>query len=233
MLLDPKLLTILIFIAINFLILFTIKTRTTIVTSLIISHLIAVLFFSLSISNYNSFKEIVLALIIFSMVILFLVSNYNPIYLVGGDATKINPSRLWLFFIPMICLVVTTVFISLFLVTKNLTEISQIVNEKQITKQNEVLQNPMILPSHPVHIAVKKFYLGKKFEDDWSNNTDVALEINDRKRARLKDKLSDNFLLKRSSDVILIIVAVSTSLLLLGAKRTENKAWVFTKFYGP
>ena len=48
--------------------------------------------------------------------------------------------------------------------------------------------------------------------------------MNDHKRARLKDKLSDNFLLKRSSDVILIIVAVSTSLLLLGAKKTENNS---------
>ena len=223
MLFDPKLLTILVFIAINFLILFTIRTRTTIVTALIISHLIAVLFFSLSISNYNSFKEIVLALIIFSMVILFLVSNYNPIYLVGSETTKIKRSQLVFFFIPMVCLVLATIFVSLFLVTTNLTKISHIVNDKQVTKQNEILQNPMILPSHPVHIAVKKFYLGKKFEGEWSDKNYVALEINEHKKARLKDKLSDNFLLKRSSDVILIIVAVSTSLLLLGAKRTENK----------
>lgn len=222
MLLDPKLLTIFIFITINFLILFTIKTRTTIVTALIISHLIAVLFFSISISNYNSFKEIVLALIIFSMVILFLVSNYNPIYLAEVSTNKIKCSKLWLFFIPPIFVTIATTFFALFFITKDLPEISKIVSDKQIANQNEILQNPMILPSHPVHIAVKKFYLGKKFEDGWSDKTYVDLEINDRKRARLKDKLSDNFLLKRSSDVILLIVAVSTSLLLLGTKRTEN-----------
>ena len=224
MLFDAKFLTILAFIAINFLILFAIKTRTTIVTGLIIAHLIAVLFFSLSISNYNSFKEIVLALIIYSMVILFLVSNYNPIYLAGNEATKIKRSKLWLLFIPLACVIVTTVFLSLFFIAKDLPEISKTVLDKQTTKQNEILQNPMILPSHPVHIAVKKFYLGRKFEGEWTDTTYVALEMNDRKRARLKDKLSDNFLLKRSSDVILIIVAISTSLLLLGAKKTENNS---------
>ena len=82
----------------------------------------------------------------------------------------------------------------------------------------------MILPSYAVHIAVKKFYLGKKFEDDWSDKTYAEIELNEKKRARLKDKLSDNFLLKRSSDVILIIVAVSTSLLLLGNKKTEKNS---------
>ncbi|MBP7710103.1 MAG: hypothetical protein KA100_03440 [Rickettsiales bacterium] len=224
MLIDAKFLTLLAFIAINFLILFTIKTRTTIVTSLIISHLAAVLFFSISISNYNSFKEIVLALIIFSMVILFLVSNYNPIYLAAPETSKTKRSRLWIFFIPAVCVIVVTVFVALFSIAKSLPQISKIITDEQTTKQNEILQNPMLLPSHPVHIAVKKFYLGKKFEDGWSDKTYVELEMNDRKRARLKDKLSDNFLLKRSSDVILIIVAISTSLLLLGTKKTENQA---------
>lgn len=157
------------------------------------------------------------------MVILFLVSNYNPIYLAESEASKINRSHLWFFTIPMSAIITITVFLALFLITKDLPEISKIVTDKQLASQNEIMLNPMILPSHPVHIAVKKFYLGKKFEEEWSDKTYVALEMNDRKRARLKDKLSDNFLLKRSSDVILIIVAISTSLLLLGTKRTENK----------
>ncbi len=217
MLIDAKFLTLLVFIAINFLILFRIKTRTTIVTSLIISHLMAVLFFSISISSYNSFKEIVLALIIFSMVILFLVSNYNPIYLANAEVPKFKLHLLRFFIAPFVAIFVVAVFLAIFSITKNLPEISKIIVDRQVEKQEEVLQNPMILPSHPVHIAVKKFYLGKKFEDSWSDKTYVELEMNDRKRARLKDRLSDNFLLKRSSDVILIIVAISTSLLLLGS----------------
>jgi hypothetical protein len=224
MIFDAKFLTLLAFIAINFLILFTIKTRTTIVTTLIISHLIAVLFFSISISNYNSFKEIVLALIIFSMVILFLVSNYNPIYLAEPETFKNKHLRLFIFFIPTVSVIIVMVFIALFSVTKNLPQISKIISDKHLTNQNEILQNPMLLPSHAVHIAVKKFYLGKKFEDNWSEKTYVELEMNDKKRARLKDRLSDNFLLKRSSDVILIIVAISASLLLLSTKKTENNS---------
>ncbi len=214
MIIDAKFLTLLVFIAINFLILFKIKTRTTIVTALIISHLMAVLFFSISISNYNSFKEIVLALIIFSMVILFLVSNYNPIYLANAEVPKL---KLFALVAPLVAIIVVVVFVAIFSITKNLPEISKIIIDRQAKQQEETLQNPMILPSHPVHIAVKKFYLGKKFEDSWSDKTYLELEINDIKRARLKDRLSDNFLLKRSSDVILIIVAISTSLLLLGS----------------
>ena len=224
MIIDAKFLTLLTFIVINFLILFVIKTRTTIVTSLIIAHLIAVLFFSLSISNYNSFKEVVLALIIYSMVILFLVSNYNPIYLAGNEANKNKESRIKMFFVPMMCLIVLMLFCSLFFVAENIAQISEDVRERKMVKQEEVVKNPMILPSHAVHIAVKKFYLGKKFEEEWSDKTYAELEMNERKRARLKDKLSDNFLLKRSSDVILIIVAVSTSLLLLGTKKTEKNS---------
>lgn len=222
--LDAKFFTLITFIIINFLILFAVKTRTTTVTSLIIAHLVAVLFFSLSISNYNSFKEIVLALIIYSMVILFLISNYNPIYLANKEKVKNKYSKVtWVIF-PLMGLVVVTIFFALFLITKNIPEITEIVNERKLSRQIEVVKNPMILPSHPAHIAVKKFYLGKKFEDNWSEKVEKDIEINEKKKARLKDKLSDNFLLKRSSDVILIIVAMSTSLLLLGGKKTESNS---------
>jgi len=225
---DAKFFTLLAFIIINFLIIFKIKNRTTIVTALIISHLVAVLFFSLSISNYNSFKEIVLALIVFSMVILFLVSNYNPIYLQANEASEFKLSKYILFFAPVILLV----FLASFLVIKNVTKIAELTNEKKISSQEEIIKNPMILPNHAVHIAVKKFYFGKKFEEELSDKTYVELEINERKRARLKDKLSDNFLLKRSSDVILMIVAVSTILLLLSGKKNEKNSWIFTKLFG-
>ncbi len=217
---DAKFFTLLIFVAINFCILFFVKTRTTTVISLIIAHLVAVLFFSLSISNYNSFKEIVLALIIYSMVALFLISNYNSAYLTFDRTSRTN--LLHKFSLPLISVasaIILVIFFSLTLVTKNVTQISEALREKKSSKQNEVMQNPMILPSHPVHIAVKKFYLGKKFEEDeWSDKTLVALELSERKKARLKDRLSDNFLFKRSSDAILIIVAVTSSLLLLARK---------------
>jgi len=219
--LDAKFFALLAFIAINFLILFIVKTRTTTVTSLVIAHLVAVLFFSLSISNYNSFKEIVLALIVYSMVILFLISNYSAIYF--SDSEDEKGGSLWRKYCSnaAIFLIIAIAFFSIFVTAKNIPKISELMREKKMAKQSEVIENPMILPSHPVHIAVKSFYLGKNFEDDWSDKIYASLEMNERKRARLKDKLSDNFLLKRSSDVILIIVAVSTGMLLLSRKKIE------------
>ncbi len=222
---DAKLLVVLVFVIINFLIIFVIKTRTTTVTTLIIAHLILVLFLSLSISNYNSFKEVVLALVAYSMVMLFLISHHNQIFSDDSKGAKTKRSIKSVILIPVIFFVVATIFTALFLITKNVPQISKTVFDKKQEKQNEVLMNPMILPSHPVHITVKKFYLGKKIEDDdndWLDKVQVQAEINERKQARLKDKLSDNFLLKRSSDVILIIVAISTSLLLLAGKKIEN-----------
>jgi hypothetical protein len=221
---DAKFFTLLTFIIINFLILFIIKTRTTSITSLIIAHLVAVLFFSLSISNYNSFKEIVLALIVYSMVILFLISNYNPIYLTGDKSNKAKHSWLLWLTIPLISSIVLSIFFAVFFITKNIPQLAKTIHEKEFSRQNEIAKNPMILPSHAVHMAVKTFYLGKKFKDDWSDKSYVEIEMNEKKRARLKDKLSDNFLLKRSSDVILIIVAVSTSLLLLNGKKIEKNS---------
>ena len=120
MIFDAKFFTLITFIIINFLILFTIRARTTIITSLIIAHLIAVLFFSLSISNYNSFKEIVLSLIIYSMVILFLISNYNPIYLTDNQTNKINESHSSLFIVPIISAGILIIFCAVFLITKNI-----------------------------------------------------------------------------------------------------------------
>jgi hypothetical protein len=221
---DPKLLTLLTFITINLLILFIVKTRTTTITSIIIAHLISVLFFSISISNYNSFKEIVLASIIYSMVILFLISNYSAIYSSEDEAPKTKHAWQKYFSISACFFISVIIFFSVFFVAKNVTKISDAMREKKFSKQNEIMENPMILPSHPVHIAVKSFYLGKKFEEEWSDKSYANLEINERKRAKLKDKLSDNFLLKRSSDVILIIVAVSTGMLLLNRKNLPRSS---------
>jgi len=70
---------------------------------------------------------------------------------------------------------------------------------------------------------VKKFYLGKKFNDgDTSDAVSLALEKNERKRAKLKDSLSENIILKRTSDIILIIVASLTALLILSNKKINE-----------
>jgi hypothetical protein len=215
---DAKFFTILAFIAINLLILFFVRTRTTTIISLIIAHLTTVVFFSLSISNYNSFKEIVLSLIIYSMVILFLISGNNPIHQTDDKGNKIKDSKPSLMVASCVSFIFLTIFLLIFLMVKNLPQVAEFVRDEKFSKQNEIMQNPIAEAFHSEHLTTENFYPDQKIAE----KKDFKSEISDRKKARLKDKLSDNFLLKRSSDVILIIAAIIANLLLLSGKKMED-----------
>lgn len=222
---DAKIIVALVFVVMSFLAIFLVRTRTTVVTTLIITHLVLVLFLSLSVASYHSFKEIVLALVAYSMVLLYLISNNNPIFSQAERIVLNFRDKIFLLKFIATGLLVLVIASAMFVIAKNVSEISQKVADKRSDREVEIMMNPMLLPSHPVHISVRKFYLGKKMTsdgDEWGDKVQARAEINEKKQAKLKDKLADNFLLKRSSDVILIIVAVSTSLLLLGARKIEN-----------
>ncbi len=222
---DAKIIVALAFVVLSFLAIFFVRTRTTVVTTLIIAHLVLILFLSLSITSYHSFKEIVLALVAYSMVLLYLISNTNPIFssvekisLNFRDKEFLLKSFIALNFIAIIAS-------AFFVIAINTSEIAKKISDKRTDREDEIMMNPMLLPSHPVHISVRKFYLGKKMTsdgDEWVDKVQARAEVNEKKQAKLKDKLADNFLLKRSSDVILIIVAISTCLLLLGTRKIEN-----------
>ena len=111
---DGKFFTILAFAVVNFLILFIVKTRTSLVISVIIAHLISIVFFAVSISNYESFREITLAFVIYSMVILFLISNYG---LIAVEANKLVKSKLDFLFSGLIYLIALVAFFLIFLVS--------------------------------------------------------------------------------------------------------------------
>jgi hypothetical protein len=144
-------------------------------------------------SNRMKMKEVVLALIAYSMVVLFLISHHNQIL---SEDLQNRKNKSWItnfLIVPAIVLGVTLAFSALFIITKNVPKISKAVLDKKLEKQTEIMLNPMILPSHPVHIAVKKFYLGKKTKDDgsqWLDKVQVRSEINERNQGRLKDKLA-------------------------------------------
>ena len=175
---DAKFFTVLIFSVINFAILFVVKTRTSLVISVIIAHLVAILFCSISINNYDAFREITLALVFYSMVILFLISNYG---LIVVESDKKQSKRRNLIFSGAMYLVALLAFILIFSVVSNV---------------EKMRDNPVITKEKVSEIQ----------------NYDAM------KKARMRDKLLDNFLLKRSSDVILIIVAATTVMLLLSKK---------------
>jgi hypothetical protein len=217
-------LTILIFSTISFAILFFIKTRTTRVIALISSHLAIIFLFDIYLKSFANFKEIVLLISIYSMVILFLISN-NKSFLIDITEENFNSSaqNIFKFHLP-IAIMIIGVSITIILIATTLPSINQIINQKKSDRSTELKINPLILPSHPVHIAVKKFYLGRKFNDISNDSVSVALEKNQQKRARLKDSLAENIILKRTSDIILIIVASMTTILILANKKINQSS---------
>ncbi len=200
MLFEPRILVILLFIIINFLIIFAVKTRTTATTSLIIAHLVLVLFLSISITNYQSFKEIVLALIIYLMIILSLISNHNKSYL--NNYQHYKPISIFLIFIIPACLTCAATFY----LAKTTIPIANLIKEKQAISNLDSNADNIALPGDDNLIS--------KNNSESLNNTGT-ISNNDYKIAKLKRKLSDNFLLKRSSDVILVIAGLVAGLLLL------------------
>jgi len=212
--------TIIIFSLICLAILFFIKTRTNRIIALISSHLAIILLFDIYLNNFNNFKEIVLVITIYSMTVLFLISDNKSFYLELKEIPEI--SNFFKLKLPLYLLIFGTI-LSVILIAIKIPEVNKIISQKKINRDNEMAINPLILPSHPVHIAVKKFYLGKKFDDNLSDSISVALEKNEKKRAKLKDKLQDNIFLKSSSNIILIIVASLTALLILSSNKTKEE----------
>ncbi|NBV06840.1 MAG: hypothetical protein EBS06_06365 [Proteobacteria bacterium] len=224
---DVRLFLLALFILIGFSAIFFIKNRTTTVTTLIISHLILVIFLSLSISNYSSFKELVLAVIAYSMLLLFLISNENQIFLNKEIKLENKSLKRVFIFSFSVFMIILPIFLALFLVTKNIPQIAKKISEQKFERQNEVMLNPMTSASHAVHIEVRKSYLGKKIisdNDDLFGKINIENKISAKKQERFHAKLANSFLLKRSHDVILIIVAISTTLLLLAARKTKNNS---------
>lgn len=86
---DAQSFTLLIFAAINFSIVFIVKTRTSLVISVILSHLVALLFLSVSMTDFQSFRELTLAIVIYSMTILFVISNFGLIKVENVDSRKV------------------------------------------------------------------------------------------------------------------------------------------------
>lgn len=214
--------TILVFIIINFLIIFKAKTRTTIVISLISSHLIIALLLTITIINHNAFREIILALIIYSMVILFLISNYNPIYL-GNSHNKKHSLRNIPLQLPIAILITIIAFFGLFFVTKNINPLSKSINKAIIAKEEKSKKNPALSKNYPSHKLVQERYFDKIAKSKILINNNNTTKIDPIKMRVLKEKLQDNFLLKRSSDIILIICAITAILLVFSASFKEEK----------
>ncbi len=188
--------------------------------------LVIILFFSTSISNYNAFKEIVLALIAYSMMNLFLISNYDVHHSVKETKVRKFLSQN-LFLITAAILISVTVSQIILFVVKNVPEVSKSIQEVRLSRESQILNQAMesqINSSAEIsNILVRERNREKKLTvEQIDKMRSSKLEISEKKKARLKDELSDNFLFKRYSDVILIIASVSACLLLLTGDKPKH-----------
>lgn len=232
-----QLILFLLFAILNLLILFKIKARTDLIIAIITSHLIVILLFNITFNSLVALQEMVLAVGMYSISILFLISgNYSQHgrFFPQKTSSQVNKSKglaanqqnssknlsgnfSTTIAAALLCFVLAAA-VAIILVIHEVPQINSLITEKRTKRQQDAAVNPMILPSHPVHIAVKKFYLGKKFNDNYDENTANILETSELKRIKLKDSLPKSFLLKRSSEILLIIIFLISGLLALSGR---------------
>ena len=158
---DIKFFTLLIFIVINFIIIFFVRSRTTSVISLIVSHLIVILLLSNIISSYEVLKEIILSLALYSIVLLFLISNYNQ------TAQKQETERNSLPGIPpkaiVIFITILLIFLGMFFLSKNILRVkkeivgktlSTVQIENNLQKTNHLEDNFLLKKSSDIILLI-------------------------------------------------------------------------------
>jgi hypothetical protein len=155
------------------------------------------------------------------MVILFLISGNNPIHPIDYKGNKIKDSRPSIIITSCASFIFIVIFTLIFVMVKNLPQMSEFVYDKKFFKQNEFIQNPISEPFYSENLVTENFYPEQQAISN-AVKKDLKSEFADRKKARLKDNLSDNFLFKHSSDVILIISAIIVNLLLFSGKKMED-----------
>jgi hypothetical protein len=205
-----ELLIILTILILNLSVVLLVRSRTTMIIFIMLANLITILFYSLIIPEAQNFKELIIATIIFSTIILALISNSNHIYNIPPE----KPKKIKFIILSIIVGIFTIIVSSgVFYLTKNINKVAAAVREKQISRAEEIEKNPLIFPGHPAHIAVKKYYFQGNYGDDvfkLPENKPIAELYDD----KYKQKLQSNILFKRITDAIIIIAGMITILLL-------------------
>ncbi len=173
MIFDLKLLVALIFISLSFVTIFAVKTRVNIISTLIITHLVLILFLSLTVTNYNSFKEVVLTLIAYLMGVLFLIANYTG-KLKKEKTSGAKKSFPYLKIIATSAIIITVFLGSFYLAKTSLLNMADLTESTLLTQ----LQNNAQPQSFDV-AAYKKNRLKKKLNDNFllKRSSDVILII--------------------------------------------------------
>jgi hypothetical protein len=226
---DAKLLVATLFIITNFSILFLVKTRFNIALSLIFTYLLTVLCLSITVSNYENLKELTIVLAIYTMVMMFLIFYHNPIVLEKIQKSRFEKIRYVFFIVPICFFVILATFFSTFWIVTKIEETSYFVAEKKIEQKNEELFGSLKSSESEITIdelrgIVPRSKIHKKIlEKNKTYKTQDEFKMSARRRSRLQDKMAESFLLKRSSDFILIITALLVTSLLLAKSESETE----------
>lgn len=189
---DIKLLVASVFLIFSVLLILNSQNRTNIVTTLIIIHLNLIVFFSLTVTNQNLFKEIILTLVLYLIAVLFIITNQEDI---AKTIKKIKVKG------PSLQTIIIAAFISIAIFI-----CSFILTNKAFHAMRKMRENNVVILSEVKDQAAS-----------------AQASLKDRKIMRLAKKLHENYLLKHSSDVILIIVFLSGSILLFSSYNLPKK----------
>ncbi len=184
---DIRLLMILVFLILGATLIFSAQSRTNIVAALIVMHLNLIVFLSLTITNQDLFKEIILVLILYLIITIFIITKQDDVVLkVKKIKAKLPNYKVIIFASFMVILI----FVCSVILTKISFDKMQKVQIIQLT-------TPELAPNQAL--------------------------LEDSKKMRVARKLHENFLLKHSSDLILIVVFLSLAVLFFSSNLSKKQ----------
>jgi hypothetical protein len=199
--------TIIIFVLINLSIYFAVKSRTSIVISLLLSKLMMIFFFSQILLNHELFKEVIIALVIFTIAILMLIGSESVIEKTKAqnldDNFKNKINKLSIFFGYGI------IFLILFFLILKQDSIYQQFHSLHKSQANQEINYDSQKNLNPDN------------NQSIGNYQSLSLDPKMIKQAKLRDQLADNFLLKRSTHLIIAITGMLVLSLIFSNQKNQ------------
>lgn len=207
--------TIIIFVLINLSIYFAVKSRTSIVISLLLSKLMMIFFFSQILLNHELFKEVIIALVIFTIAILMLIGSESVIEKTKAqnldDNFKNKINKLSIFFGYGI------IFLILFFLILKQDSIYQQFHSLHKSQANQEIN----YDSQKNKTANHNSNINPDNNQTIGNYQSLSLDPKMIKQAKLRDQLADNFLLKRSTHLIIAITGMLVLSLIFSNQKNQ------------
>lgn len=191
---------------INLLTLVVVKNKTSMIIGIIISNLLIILSYNLLILDQKTLKELIIANIIYSIIILVLAfntKNNNPTKIDDSNNKKNKLSQSLAILIFLFAIAISSMC---FYLTKNLNQLSSSLNVK-IAEKESLKQNSTSIANNSPN------YLATNVADKTNQKESKIEQLKDLYNENERKKLKNNILFNRSTDAIIIIVGIITALL--------------------